>query len=236
MAQRPDRPTSSGRRRTPAPPVKKPFPWGTVAISSVLGVLLAGILFYAATNQGSGFVDPLKAADKSIDGVSVSDKEARDHTDQPVQYDKAPPTGGKHNNTPQSCQVYTEGVPSERAVHSLEHGAVWITYNPDEISDADLATLSQYVADQTYIMMSPYAGQSSLISLQSWNHQVFVDAVDDPRINEFITLLRQNPATTPEAGATCTSPTFLADPLVEGEASRAVDPAGAPATGVPATP
>ena len=201
MAQRPDRPTSSGRRRTPAPPVKKPFPWGTVAISSVLGVLLAGILFYAATNQGSGFIDPLKAADKSIDGLTVSDKEARDHTDAPVKYDKEPPTGGKHNNTPQTCQVYTEGVPSERAVHSLEHGAVWITYRPG-LDAGEVKTLTELAQGNPYRMLSPYPGLKSPISLQAWGRQVFVDKASDGKVNDFLEAYTSGPQA-PERGASC---------------------------------
>ena len=35
--------------------------------------------------------------------------------------------------------VYTVDIRHENAVHSLEHGAVWITYNPDEVSQADVA-------------------------------------------------------------------------------------------------
>jgi len=226
-----------GRGGRPAPPVRvgPSKPWGLIAAVVAVSLFAIGAIGYAVYLANSSAI-PDRPED--IKGVTIAEYTSENHVTTDQTYSESPPVGGLHDSEWADCDgaIYDEQIRSENAVHSLEHGAVWITYNPDEISDADLATLSQYVADQTYIMMSPYAGQSSLISLQSWNHQVFVDAVDDPRINEFITLLRQNPATTPEAGATCTSPTFLADPLVEGEASRAVDPAGAPATGVPATP
>ena len=29
-----------------------------------------------------------------------------------------------------NCGIYDKPVPSERAVHNLEHGAIWITYQP----------------------------------------------------------------------------------------------------------
>ncbi|MDQ4103132.1 MAG: DUF3105 domain-containing protein, partial [Actinomycetota bacterium] len=41
------------------------------------------------------------------------------------------------------------------------------------------------------------------VSLQSWGHQLAVDNVKDPRIDQFLRALRQNPYTHPEVGASC---------------------------------
>jgi hypothetical protein len=46
----------------------------------------------------------------------------------------------------------------------------------------------------------------SPISLQSWGHQLAVDSVTDPRIDQFIAALRLNPNTYPEPGASCDVP------------------------------
>jgi hypothetical protein len=51
-----------------------------------------------------------------------------------IDYDQdlgIPPAGGPHNPSWQNCGFYDELVRDENAVHSLEHGAVWITYQPD---------------------------------------------------------------------------------------------------------
>ncbi|HET9972943.1 MAG TPA: DUF3105 domain-containing protein [Streptosporangiaceae bacterium] len=29
-----------------------------------------------------------------------------------------------------NCGIYDQPVPNERAVHNMEHGAIWITYQP----------------------------------------------------------------------------------------------------------
>jgi hypothetical protein len=87
----------------------------------------------------------------------------------------------------------------------LEHGAVWITYNPKTIAAGDLDKLKSYVQNQDRLALSPYAGLSHPISLQAWGYQLFVDKADDPRIAQFIATLKYNPKTTPE-NASCTDP------------------------------
>jgi hypothetical protein len=209
-------------------------------IAATVAVLLFAVaaIGYAVVQANSVANSP-----EDIEGLTTAEYVSEDHVTTDETYPESPPVGGPHDVAWADCDgaIYDQQVRSENAVHSLEHGAVWITYNPTEISDADIAVLTQYVQAQPHILMSPYDGLSSPISLQSWNHQIFVDSVDDPRINEFIQLLRQNPEEYPEVGATCSSPGFLADPILEGEQSRApeggaVVPGAPPVPGVPPTP
>ncbi len=53
------------------------------------------------------------------------------HSPDPIVYPQIPPVGGIHNPTWQTCTFYDRPVSSEAAVHSLEHGAIWVTYRPD---------------------------------------------------------------------------------------------------------
>ena len=65
-----------------------------------------------------------------------------------------PPAGGPHWAW-LNCGIYTQPQQNERAVHALEHGAVWVTYDPDKVKGDALATLRQQLPD-TYIVLSPY--------------------------------------------------------------------------------
>jgi hypothetical protein len=112
--------------------------------------------------------------------------------------------------------VYPEAIASENAVHSLEHGAVWITYRPGLLA-GELAALRQLVQGQSHLLVSPFPGQSAPISLQSWGYQLALDKVDDPRLVQFVNLLRSNPITTPEYGEDCVNPEFKANPSVPGQ-------------------
>lgn len=202
---------SGSRRRTPPPPIKKPFPWGTVLLAGVVGLLLVGILGYAIKNQGAGFVDPLKKADKSVPTVQTSSKLERGHVQTPVSYAKGPPVGGKHNPVWEDCAVYTAPIADEHAVHSMEHGAAWITYRPDLAKD-QVAALAAKVTGVEYRMLSPYPGLKSPVSVQAWGRQIFVNSASDPKIDKFLSAYTAGPQA-PEPGSACTGGTNETGPL-----------------------
>jgi hypothetical protein len=142
-------------------------------------------------------------------GVVHKEIAARDHTDSKVAYPDSPPMGGKHSPVWADCTgtVYTAPVANENAVHSLEHGAVWVTYRPG-LDAGGVATLRALVDGRNYTFMSPYRDLEHAVSVQSWGYQLQTDDPTDPRIRRFITTYRQNSTTTPEPGATCINPDF----------------------------
>ena len=137
-----------------------------------------------------------------IQGVVTFNRQPRGH-DASLKITAAnlPPVGGVHHDVYQNCGIYASAIDTENAVHSLEHGAVWITYQ-DGLPEADIATLRVKVADQQYLMLSPYPGQRSPIVLTSWGVQLELDSVHDERFNQFIDRYRLGPLT-PERGASC---------------------------------
>jgi Protein of unknown function (DUF3105) len=124
---------------------------------------------------------------------------------QRVAYDEFPPFGGAHDPSWADCSgvVYTKPVRNENMVHSLEHGAVWIAYNPTMVSGINLESLAKKVDGQPYLMLSPYPDLGRPVSLQSWGHQLKLESVSDERIDQFIAALRDNRYVTPEPGAPC---------------------------------
>jgi hypothetical protein len=194
--------TPANPRRAAPTKVSKPFPWGTVVGSVVLASALVGLIAYAAMNQGSGVRDLVRNPDAAIDGVVVAEGELeRSHVAGPVDYPQTPPNSGNHNQTPQQCDVYPSPIAPEHAIHSLEHGAVWITYNDDVPAD-QVEELASKVEGDPYGLMSPLPEQSSPINLSAWGRRLSVDSADDPRIDDFIEGYRSGPQT-PERGAAC---------------------------------
>lgn len=203
--------TKGGKKgRKPVAPVKvgKDRNWGPIAMFVVVGVIAAGLIGYAflAQRDTQGVTWQDRAGE--IEGVvnyreTQPDMLTRGHVTGPQQYEVTPPVGGDHNGAWQNCQgdVYREQIPSEHAVHSLEHGAVWLTYNPDLVTGGDVDTLAGKVEGNDYVFMSAFPELDSAVSLQAWGYQLKVDSVGDSRIDEFIRTLRTNASIEP--GATC---------------------------------
>jgi len=141
----------------------------------------------------------------SLAAVKTFSYPASQHTTEEQTYTENPPVGGPHNPQWLNCGVYDAPVPNENAVHSMEHGAVWITYAPDLPADA-VDTLKQDVSGDAYTVLSPYPGLPSPIVLSAWNNQLQVTDAEDPRIDAFLAKFVQG-AQTPEPGALCSNGT-----------------------------
>jgi hypothetical protein len=199
----------------------KPKPWGTVAAVVAILVFAVGIFGYMFTRYEDHRTFAPTASNKDpstqIKGIVIQNYGAgRGHIgpDKRVAYDHSPPFGGPHDATWAACNgvVYATAVRNENMVHALEHGAVWIAYNPDKIAGPALQSLRDRVQGANYLMLSPYPGLNSPISLQSWGHQLQVTDPADKRIGQFIQSLRLNQYTYPEIGASCDELSGLFDP------------------------
>ena len=121
--------------------------------------------------------------------------------DYKADYDMDPPAGGNHNAIWLNCGIYDQPQQNENAVHALEHGAVWITYDPDALSDSEIETLRNE-APSTYSVLSPYPGLPAPVVISAWSAQVQLDGVDDPRLEQFIQKYWKS-GNAPEPGASC---------------------------------
>jgi hypothetical protein len=204
-----------GKGRKPITPVKVSGGrnWGPIAVAGVVVLIAVGIIGYgvwAAARSSNESSTPWAERAAAISGIvnyrENADKTitSRNHKTGSLTYSTNPPVGGDHNPRWENCtgNVYTEPIPKEHAVHSLEHGAVWITYKQGLPAD-QVEKLADKVNGQDYMLMSPIANLDKNVSLQAWGYQLKVDTVDDSRIDDFIKALRMNASVEP--GATCSS-------------------------------
>ncbi|KAB8192630.1 DUF3105 domain-containing protein [Nonomuraea phyllanthi] len=169
--------------------------WGT---GGLIIVVLVGLV---------GFYLVKRAQESSLAGVSDYSYEAGQHVWTAVTYKETPPVGGQHNNYWQQCAIYDKPIHNEHAVHSLEHGAVWITYRPDlpKAQIDKLKDVATSTGQQDYMLVSPYPDLPSPVVASTWGHQLKLTDPADPKLVAFIKKY-QNGADTPEPGAVCGGP------------------------------
>ncbi|MGH3242932.1 MAG: DUF3105 domain-containing protein [Spirillospora sp.] len=174
-------------------------PWGPIAFFTLIGVVAAVAIGYAFMQSR-----PSSAEDSaSISGLVTKKDLGRDHTTSAVSYADSPPMGGNHDPAWQNCngRVYDKELRNENAVHSLEHGAVWITYRPG-LAAPQLEALKAKVTSTDYTLLSPYPSLDAPIALTAWGKQVKIQDASDRRVDEFLRAFVKGPQT-PEPGAAC---------------------------------
>ncbi|MEU3985714.1 DUF3105 domain-containing protein [Streptomyces sp. NPDC026672] len=185
----------------------------TIAASVVVvaGLVVGGVvLVHSQSDSGK---DSTAASDSKASGSFVTGKDGvktwkgtlgRTHVATAVHYPTEPPVGGNHNPVWQNCNgdVYTKPLKNENAVHSLEHGAVWVTYNT-KAPKADVDALAAKVGKTPYTLMSPDDKQADPIMMTAWGHQRTVTGASDPAVDKFFEEFVQGKQT-PEPGAACT--------------------------------
>lgn len=130
---------------------------------------------------------------RTYEGLSV------EHTEGEVDYPMTPPAGGPHDPVWLECGVYDEPVRDENAVHDLEHGAVWIAYDPD-LPAADVRALAEQLPQNG--IMAPYPGLPGPVVVTVWGRQLTLDGADDERLGLFIAEFGHS-ETAPEPDASC---------------------------------
>ena len=165
--------------------------WGTAAV--VIAAVVGAVVF-AIVRDSPATVD--------LSGVEDYDYTGGEHLTEPIDYAENPPVGGPHHPAWWDCGVYSEEVPNEHAVHSLEHGTVWLTYQPD--LPADQVAILEELGQDEYMLVSPDADQESPVVATSWSHQMMLDTADERTLTAFIREYRQG-EDTPEPGALCSN-------------------------------
>lgn len=172
--------------------------WAWLAGGGILVVLLVAGLFYLG-NRGPT---------AGIEGVEIFSDPGQGHQDGDISYIRDVPVGGIHNPQWLNCGIYDQPVRAENVVHSMEHGAVWIAYQP-ELPAGQVEVLRSLVRqNQTdtgarWIVLAPKPGLADPIVATAWRVQLRLADAADERLIQFVETYRQGPYH-PEPGADCT--------------------------------
>jgi Protein of unknown function (DUF3105) len=134
-------------------------------------------------------------------GIEVYPATTNRTVEGPIDYERNPPTNGDHDPLWQNCGFYEEPIEDRHAVHSMDHGVVWITYRPD-LPERQIKSLRPY-GKENYVILSPYPGQNAPVTVTSWRVQLELNGADDPRLRRFVNQFRISELA-PLSGNRCT--------------------------------
>ncbi|MEK7077740.1 MAG: DUF3105 domain-containing protein [Patescibacteria group bacterium] len=155
--------------------MKKFFKW--VLWFLILGAVLWGLYVWAKKAE----------ADKPGEAIPVQPAEHINPSDPlPGLYLSNPPTSGWHYGETVEWGVYDKELTDQNVIHNLEHGGIWITYQPDV--PAELAENLKRLAGEykRKVVLSPRAANDSPIALAAWGRLDKFDYFDEARIKKFI--------------------------------------------------
>jgi hypothetical protein len=173
---------------------------------SLAAALVVALVVTLVVTNGGGKSDPV-AGSSQIRGLKTFPNLPANHVDPtPVNYQKLygmdPPAGGNHWAGWLNCGVYDQPQQNERAVHDLEHGAIWITYDPKKVTEAQVTAMVANLPN-TYLTVSPYPGLPAPVVASAWGTQVQLTGTKDSRLKQFISAFRRSP-NAPEPTSPCT--------------------------------
>ena len=112
----------------------------------------------AAEAAGCGSVRTANPYPNNLDRVHIGAPQAR--LMPPLStYPTIPPASGPHDPVPLDAGVYSTPPPIGRAIHSLEHAAVIVWYDPATVTPADVQSIQSFFrqADESnHVIVAPY--------------------------------------------------------------------------------
>lgn len=188
----------------PPPPLRSPEQAPRRRVLPVVLAVVAAVTVIGAAASVPLVLRQLDADDVArggpvnLDAVELYDHLDPAHTEEDVAYPQSPAVGGPHAPVWLECGVYDHPVREENVVHDLEHGTVWIAYDPEAGVDTDVLA---GLLPQNGIL-SPYDDLGSPVVVTVWGRQLALDGADDPRLALFIDTY-EGGETAPEPFASC---------------------------------
>lgn len=185
--------TSSSWKTAPSPQPQRRLPgWVWLMMGGLLAVLLVLGLFYLG-QQG--------VAQVNIEDLVVFPNPGAGHQEGDINYAEDMPVGGLHNPAWQNCGIYDQPIRTENVIHSLEHGAVWIAYQPD-LPTSQVDILRNLVRQASLVILAPRPGLADAIVATAWRVQLPLTDAADERLPLFLKRYQRGPYA-PEPGAPC---------------------------------
>lgn len=184
---------SRGRLPDRGPELRRRLLWGGVAV-----VVLGGAVAVAVDmGRPEPPPPPELAAVETFPNMGVEHLAAGSPT---PEYNSDPPTSGPHAPAPAPCGIYRQLVPDVSQLHSMEHGAVVVQYDPD-LPQNEVELLEDINwSPAAEVIVAPRPGSPAPVALTAWTKRLLLDEVNEDVITAF---QREFGNQSPEPAAQC---------------------------------
>jgi hypothetical protein len=124
--------------------------------------------------------------------------EGRQHTPDPVKYKSNPPHSGPHNPVPADDAAYVGAPPTEKLVHSLEHGRVIVHFRPTIEEERKGQLKSLFDEDPYHVLLVPNAKMPYEIAATAWTEVLGCKRAGPAVFDALRAFIRQNRDRGPE--------------------------------------
>lgn len=182
------------------------IPTGPLALVFVIGVSIALIVyvtFFFGSGSGSTNVDasgieaqplPDQGDDALLQGVEQFPSQGRDHVERgtDVNYSTMPPTSGPHYTGTVGAGFYEQRQSLGDLVHTLEHGAVVVYYDPAALTPEAEQSLKEWASVHTgtwksvVVVPHPEENPDAPYVLTAWRHMLEMDQYDPETVQAFL--------------------------------------------------
>lgn len=176
-------------------------PWhgstgGRVAIVAVVAAaLFLGWRWSLGSRVESAFLEHVRLGQASLEQVErPPDEDTSGHTTpgESLRYRGDPPTSGRHNPKWLDPGIYQTVQPSDRLVHSLEHGMVVIYFDKPspEVWETLTTWAGLYTVMWSGVVLAPKPGLGEAVILTAWRKLMRLDEFDPDVAAAFIDTYR----------------------------------------------
>ncbi|MFC7018356.1 MULTISPECIES: DUF3105 domain-containing protein [Haloarcula] len=175
-------------------------PLALLAVGAVV-VIGAVLAVYLTTSSDGPAVSGIEG--QSLDergdsdllaGVEAFPNQGTEHVERgtEVQYDQMPPLSGPHYTGTVDAGLYTDEQPLGDLVHTLEHGAVVVYYDPAALTNESRQSLESFASIHTgtwrsvVVVPNPDENPEADFVLTAWRHRLYLDRYDAETVHAFL--------------------------------------------------
>ena len=162
--------------------------FGARKLAALAAGLIAAALVLAACGGGASIRDDPRL--QQFDDEFTTAGQAHHPAGMRITYATTPPYGGAHWTIPLRCGIYEQEQLFEPMVHTMEHGAIVLYYQPLAV-DADTVgamrvAASQLLSEGRRMILTPSTRIGVPVAMASWGRLMLLDDFEEDTLRAFL--------------------------------------------------